>query len=229
MRKILEAGLWSQNPAIVGLLGLCPLLAVSSSLINGLALAVVTTLTLTLSAGLVSILRGLIPEQIRLPIFMLILATLVSVSDLLLEALTPRIHHSIGLFIPLIVTNCVILGRMDGHAYRQTPGRATLDGLAMGLGFSWVLLLLGSIREVLGTGRIMGDAERLFGSGAANWSLLIVPGFEGFLPALMPAGAFLLLGLLLSLVNFLKERSRPATSETTKTARLSPLIPGPRK
>lgn len=217
----LKEGLWSHNPAIISMLGLCPLLAVSNSLVNGLALGVATTFILTLSALLISSLRHRIQEPIRLPLFMFILATQVSLLDQIMEAMAPELHENIGLFIPLIVTNCIILGRMDSYAYRNPPQAAMLDGFFMGLGFSWVLILLGSFREILGTGKVLAHAESFFGSRPIE-GITVIPGFKGFMPALMPAGAFVLLGLLVALKNHLSPKTRkPPTPAKITLSKLS--------
>jgi Na+-translocating ferredoxin:NAD+ oxidoreductase subunit E len=201
IRNTLEEGLWSRNPALIGLLGLCPLLAVSNRLVDALAMGLATTTVLVASTGLISLLKRRISHAVRLPLFMLVMATMVTVSDVLMNALTPEVHRVIGLFIPLIVTNCAILGRVEAFAYRQTVPLALMDGLAMGLGFTWVICLLGGIREVLGTGELFSHAETLFGETARHWTWTMIERFEGIQLALLPAGAFLLLGLILALRN----------------------------
>jgi electron transport complex protein RnfE len=201
LTRLMIDGLWQQNPALVGLLGLCPLLAAGNSLIHGLALGMATTWVLALASALISLLRGRLPDGVRLPLFMLILATVVSLLDRLMEAGFPTLHGSLGLFIPLIITNCVILSRLDRGAYRNPPGIALWSGLWMGLGFSWVLCVLGAIREVIGQGQLLGQADQLFGASAERWTLTLFDGYPGFSPALMPTGAFLLLGLMLAARN----------------------------
>lgn len=207
-------GLWTRNQALVALLGLCPLLAVSTSLIDGLALGLATTATLALSNGVVSALRRRIAREARLPLLVLIMASIVTAIDLAMNAWWHELHGALGLFIPLIVTNCAILGRAEAFASRQPVPRALADGLFMGLGFTLVIVLLGGLREVIGTGRVLDGADRLFGA-AAHWTLEIVPGYGGFLLALLPPGAFIGLGLLVALRNAIVARrqagaSRPA-------------------
>lgn len=217
-------GLWRENPALVGLLGLCPLLAAGNSLINGLALGMATTSVLALASALISVLRGWLSDSVRLPLFMLILATVVSLLDRLLEAGFPTLHATLGLFIPLIITNCVILSRLDRGAYRNPPMIALWSGLWMGFGFSWVLCLLGAIREIIGHGRLLSQADQLFGASAEHWTLTLFEGYKGFSPALMPTGAFLLLGLLLAARNAFSRigsqtaETAPPTVETLRPA-----------
>lgn len=199
----IREGLWSKNPALVGLLGLCPLLAVSTRLVDALAMGLATTTVLTTSAGLISLLKHRIDHAVRLPLFMLVMATMVTLSDVFMNALIPDIHRVIGLFIPLIVTNCAILGRIEACAYRQAVPVALWDGFFMGLGFSWVICLLAALREILGTGQLFRHAETLFGQVAKDWSLTLIAPFEGMQMAVLPAGAFVLLGLLLALRNWL--------------------------
>ena len=205
-------GLWSRNPALVGLLGLCPLLAVSTNVVHALALGIATTAVLWASSGLVSLLKHRIASAVRLPLFMIVLASMVTIADFVMEATIPDIHAVIGLFIPLIVTNCAILGRIEAFAYRQPVALSLADGLFMGLGFTWVICLLGAIREILGTGGLFQDAEQLFGKSASHWTLNLFKDYAGFQVALLPAGAFLILGLLLALRNWLTTHRRPESS-----------------
>lgn len=212
LKTLAEEGLWSRNPALVGLLGLCPLLAVSTNFVNALALGAATTAVLWASSGLISLLKHRIANTVRLPLFMIILASMVTLADFLMEALIPDIHAVIGLFIPLIVTNCAILGRIEAFAYRQSVSLSLADGLFMGLGFTWVICLLGATREILGTGGLFQNAEQLFGQSASDWSLTFFKDYPGFQVALLPAGAFLLLGLLLALRNWLTAQRRSESS-----------------
>jgi len=212
LKTLAEEGLWSRNPALVGLLGLCPLLAVSTNFINALALGVATTLVLWVSSGLISLLKHRIPGTVRLPLFMIVLASMVTIADFVMEALIPDIHRVIGLFIPLIVTNCAILGRIEAFAYRKPVVLSMADGFLMGLGFTWVICLLGAIREILGTGGLFQNAQHLFGETASDWPLTLFHDYMGFQVALLPAGAFLLLGLLLAMRNWLTVPRGPKPS-----------------
>ena len=206
--ELARAGLWTQNQALVALLGLCPLLAVSTSFINGLALGAATTGTLIISNGLISALRFRIAREARLPIFVLLIASTVTAIDLGMNAWFHELHGVLGLFIPLIVTNCAILGRAEAFASRQPVTKALADGLFVGLGFTLVISLLGGFREILGTGRLFGGAENLFGPAAAPWRVQILPEDAGFLLALLPPGAFIGLGLMIAVKNLIDEKRR---------------------
>ncbi len=208
-------GLWTQNQALVALLGLCPLLAVSTSFINGLALGLATSFTLVLSNGLISRLRFLIAREARLPLFVLLIASIVTAIDLSMNAWFHELHGTLGLFIPLIVTNCAILGRAEAFASRQPVLQALADGLFMGLGFTLVIALLGGLREIIGTGRLFSGAEHLFGPTAAGWVLDIFPGHEGLLLALLPPGAFFGLGMMIAVKNLIDEKRRSGDAAST--------------
>ena len=205
--KIIRDGLWHRNQALAALLGLCPLLAVSHSVVNSLGLGIATTTALVLSSGLVSLVRGLVDRDIRLPVFVLIIAANVTAIDLAMDAWFHELHRTLGIFIPLIVTNCAILGRAEAYAYRNPPDRTLLDGLFMGLGFTLVLVLLGAFREILGTGTLLNRAELLFGDAARTWTVQVFENYEGFLLAVLPPGAFLGLGLIIALKNLIDERA----------------------
>lgn len=191
----LRRGLWTSNPALVQLLGLCPLLAVSTSAVNGLSLGVTTTLALLGSNLGVSLSRRYIQREVRLPVYVLILATMVTVVDLCLQAYAPDVHRNLGIFVPLIVTNCAVLARAEAFASRHGPADAAADACAMGLGFALVLTSLGALRELLGTGVIFAGAEQLFGAVGRELRLEVFEG-EGLLVALLPPGAFLTLAAL---------------------------------
>jgi electron transport complex protein RnfE len=194
----LVKGLWKENPIFVQLLGMCPALAVTNSAINGLAMGAATTFVLTGSSLLVSSLRNLIPKQVRITTFIIVIATFVTVADFTLQALAPRVHKELGAFIALIVVNCVILGRQEAFASRNRPRVAVADALGMSLGFSLALLLLGVIREILGSGSLFGVP--LFGDRFEPWVIMI-----------LPPGGFLTLGLLLGIFAVVKERRLRAT------------------
>lgn len=198
-------GLWTDNPALVKLLGLCPLLAVSSTAINALALGIATTFTLLVTNVSVSILRNRILYAIRLPIYVLIIASTVTCIELLMQAFSPALHASLGIFLPLIVTNCLIIGRAEAFASRNAFYPSCIDAMAMGMGFSWVLFCLGAIREVIGHGTLFGNAELLFGKLASNWTLSILPFDYTVLIALLPPGAFIFIGLLLAAKNLVDQ------------------------
>ncbi len=206
-RAITRRGLWDSNPALVQLLGLCPLLAVSNSAINGLSLGLATLLVLTLSNTLISAVRHWLPAVVRMPLYVLLIATLVTVVELLLHAWSNRLYGALGIFIPLIVTNCLLMARAESVAARQPVAHAALDGFMHGLGFLLVLFVLGSLREVLGAGSWLAGAEQLFGPAASALTLQI-SAVPPLLLALLPPGAFVLLGLLVALRNGIANRRK---------------------
>ena len=222
-REITLNGLWKNNPALVQLLGLCPLLGVSNSTVNALGLALATTLVLICSNAAVSLVRGVVNTAVRLPAFVMIIAALTTCIELLMQAYTYELYQILGIFIPLITTNCVILGRADGFAAKHDPARAAYDGLMMGLGFGSVLVLIGAIRELLGTGALFANMHLLFGPMAADWKLTLVHDYRGFLLAILPPGAFIVLGLLIAGKNRIDqiaaERARAAAPEAPAQSR----------
>ncbi|UZT79879.1 electron transport complex subunit E [Ectopseudomonas chengduensis] len=197
-REISLNGLWKNNPALVQLLGLCPLLGVSNSTVNALGLALASAVVLVCSNTAVSLVRGVVNTAVRLPAFVMIIAALTTCIELLMQAYTYELYQILGIFIPLITTNCVILGRADGFAAKHDPARAAYDGLMMGLGFGVVLVLIGAVRELLGTGALLANMHLLFGPIAAEWKLTLVQDYRGFLLAILPPGAFIVLGLLIA-------------------------------
>lgn len=194
-------GLWSENPALVKLLGLCPLLAVSNNATSGLGLGIATLITLIVGNCLTSLLRPILLTSIRIPIYVLIIATTVTILELLIKAWLPDLHSSLGIFLPLIVTNCLIIGRAESFASRHTLRNSLFDALAMGTGFLWVLVILGGLRELVGQGTLLDQASMLFGEQAQSWTLTLFDANQGILLALLPPGAFITLGLLLAAKN----------------------------
>jgi electron transport complex protein RnfE len=194
-------GLWKNNPALVQLLGLCPLLAVTASTVNALGLATATLFVLVVSNTAVSMIRNVVSDTIRLPVFVMIIAAAVTITELLMQAFSYELYQILGIFLPLITTNCIILGRADAFARKNTLLASLYDGLMMGLGFGLVLVLLGAIRELLGTGALFADMQLLFGAGAAQWRLEIFAVDYPFLVAILPPGAFLVTGCLIALKN----------------------------
>ena len=205
-KQILTDGLWRNNPGLIQFLGICPLLAVSNSLINGLGLGLATLAVLILSNLTVSLIKPWVTQDLRLPVFVLVIASLVTLIELTAQAWFFELWLSLGIFIPLIVTNCVILARAETFASRQPPVAAIVDGLAHGLGFAGVLVTLGALREIVGSGRIFDGAEMLFGPAAQNLGVSFTADGNGFLLALLPPGAFLGLALLIALRNSLQQR-----------------------
>ncbi len=202
-KQIIQDGLWSNNPGLVQLLGLCPLLAVTNTVINGLGLGLATILTLVASNGIISLLRHQIPDEARLPVFVMIIASIVTIIELSMNAWFHELYLILGIFIPLIVTNCAITGRAEAFAARNPVGPALLDGLMMGLGFTAVLVLLGAMRELIGQGTLFSQAYLMFGEAARGFTITVIEDYRGFLMALLPPGAFIGLGLIVALKNII--------------------------
>jgi electron transport complex protein RnfE len=215
--EILRAGLRDQNPGLVQLLGLCPLLAVSTSLGSGLGLGLATLAVLTASNLLVSLVGRSLPAEVRIAVFVLLIAALVTAVELALAAWLPGLHAALGIFLPLIVTNCLLLARAEAFASRQPPALALLDGLAMGGGFLLLLVGLGSVRELLGRGSLGGDLHLLFGGSSTTAGLQLFGEQHGFLLALLPPGAFILLGLVLAWRQARRGAGAPAATPATAT------------
>lgn len=218
-QKIVRDGLWHNNQAFVALLGLCPLLAVSNTVINSLGLGLATTAALVFSNVLVSLIRTRLATEIRLPVFVLIIASNVTVIDLLMNAFFHDLHKTLGIFIPLIVTNCAIIGRAEAFASKNTVDRAFMDGLFVGLGFTFALLMLGALREAIGTGALLNRADLMFGETAKNWTLPIFKDYDGFLLAILPPGAFIGLGLLIAVKNLIDAGAKRKTLGKTAPIR----------
>lgn len=191
--QILKNGILNENPTFRLLLGMCPTLAVTTAAMNGLGMGLSTTVVLIGSNVVISALRKVIPDAIRIPAFIVIIASFVTIVQMILEAYVPSLYAALGMYIPLIVVNCIILGRAEAFAYTNTPGDSFFDGLGMGLGFTLALTLLASIREIIGAGTFFGIS--LFGSG-----------YEPALLVIMPAGGFVVFGLLLGLINMLTNK-----------------------
>lgn len=207
-REIVGDGLWTNNQALVALLGLCPLLATTTSATNGLGMGLATTAVLVLSNLTISLIRNLVRPEIRLPVFVLVIASFVTAVELCMQAYFYELHKVLGLFIPLIVTNCAIIGRAEAFASKNSVDRALVDGLGMGIGFTLVLMTLGGLREFVGQGTLFHQAHLLLGEAAQGLSLSLGPDFEGALLAILPPGAFIGLGLLIALKNLIDKRLR---------------------
>ncbi len=207
--NIWRNGLWDNNPGLVQLLGLCPLLAISSTTVNGLGLGLATTVVLLVTSAAVSLLRSALAPEIRIPAFVLIIATTVTAVDLVLQAWLHDLSRTLGIFVPLIVTNCTILARAEAFASRRPLAAAVHDGLAQGVGFAAVLILLGAGRELVGHGTILADLDLLLGERFADFSVQVLPFDSGLLIALLPPGAFIGLGLMVALRQHLIQRSQP--------------------
>ena len=213
--EITRNGLWNNNVALVQLLGLCPLLAVTSTTINGIGLGIATLVTLVLSNTLVSLVRDVVRQEVRLPVFVLIIASIVTMIELVMKAWFYELYLVLGIFIPLIVTNCSIIGRAEGFASKNPVGISALDGFMMGLGFLIVLTLLGMLREVVGFGTLFAQAELMFGPAAQALKVTLADGYDGFLLAILPPGAFFGLALLIVGKNLIEDRIRTTSAALT--------------
>ena len=219
-RDLTIDGLWKNNPAFVQLLGLCPLLAVSNTVINALGMGLATILVLTGSNFVVSLIRHRTRAEIRIPIFVMVIAALVTAVELLMNAYLHQLYLVLGIFIPLITTNCIILGRAEAFASKNDVARASFDGFIMGVGFAAALVALGGLRELLAQGTLLDGAELMFGSAAESWTMTLIPNFHGLLLAALPPGAFIGLGLLIAAKNGLDRRQarRAAVAATAAPA-----------
>ena len=204
--RIIKDGLWSKNVATVQVLGLCPLLAVTGSVVNAIGLGLATTAVLVGSNSLVSLIRGGVNDAIRLPVFVMIIAALTTCTEFIMQAYTFELFQILGIFIPLIVTNCCILGRADGFARKNPILPSILDGLMMGVGFMIVLILLGAFREMLGQGTLFANMDLIFGSIAESWTITIFEDFPGILFIALPPGAFFGLGLIIAIKNVINDK-----------------------
>lgn len=205
--RIAHDGLWKNNPAMVQLLGLCPLLATSSTVINATGMALATLFVILFTNVLISGIRAHTRKEIRIPVFVMIIAAAVTAVELFMNAWLHELYLRLGIFIPLITTNCMILGRAEAFASKNPIPRAAFDGLMMGAGFGLVLVALGAVREAIGQGTLLAGAEALFGPAASTWELQLIPGFEGWLLLVLPPGAFIGLGLLVAAKQWLDLRN----------------------
>ena len=217
-RDLSLQGLWKNNPALVQLFGLCPLLAVTATFINGLGLGIATLLVLVGSNVTVSLVRNIVRNEIRIPVFVMIIASFVTIVQLLMNAYTYDLYLALGIFIPLIVTNCAIIGRAEAFASKNAPLAAAYDGVMMGLGFTAVLVVLGGMREILGAGTLFAGADRLFGDIATNWTITLFETDAPFLLAILPPGAFLGMGLLIAIKNIIDAKLAKKAEVTTVKA-----------
>lgn len=207
VKDILYNGLWKQNTGVVQLLGMCPLLAVSNSVVNAISLGLATTVVMALSGASISPIRNFVPNEIRIPVYILIIAMLVTVVQYVMNAYMYSMYIVLGIFIPLIVTNCIVLARIEAFAGKNPVLPAALDGFAMGMGLTTVLMVLGGIREIFGHGTLFSGLELVLGEAAKGWVITVVPDYHGFLFAILPPGAFIGLGLLIAGKNYLTLRA----------------------
>jgi electron transport complex protein RnfE len=222
-RKITRDGLWDNNIVFSQSIGLCPLLAVTGTAVNGLGMGLATTAVMVVCSALVSRTRLLIPPEIRIPIFVVLIAMVVTLVDMLMNAWLHEMHKVLGLFIPLIVTNCAILGRVEAYASRKPVPEAAMDGLMMGLGFTLALVVLGAAREILGAGTLFANASLLLGESFAWMETMLIEKYRGFLLMALPPGGFLMLGFILAgkkiLDRKLQARSKDVSIDLAETIR----------
>ncbi|RUM78656.1 MAG: electron transport complex subunit RsxE [Candidatus Thioglobus sp.] len=224
--KIAKNGLWDNNQALVALLGLCPLLAVTNNVVNSIALGLATTFVLVASNTTISIFRNYISKEVRIPIFVLLIASFVTIVELTMQSYFYDLYLILGIFVPLIVTNCAILGRAEAFASKNTWGKSALDGLMMGIGFSIILIILGGMRELIGSGTLFDQSALLLGSLGDTLSITVFEDYQGTLLAILPPGAFIGLGLIVAVKNFIDlkavERSKSViVNESVEIASLS--------
>ncbi len=220
MLTISKSGLWTNNVALVQLLGLCPLLAVTGTIINGLGLGIATLITLVLSNSIVSLIRPWLKSEIRIPIFVLIIASIVTAIELIMNAWFHELYLILGIFIPLIVTNCSIIARAEAFASKNNLLDSAVDGFMMGLGFTLVLVVLGGLRELIGFGTLFANAQLMFGSMGESMTITFSENYPGFLLAVLPPGAFIGLGLLIAIKNVIEKRR--GTQQTISIANVEP-------
>ncbi|MBH0043790.1 MULTISPECIES: electron transport complex subunit E [unclassified Pseudoalteromonas] len=228
LKTLYKEGVWVNNPALVQLLGLCPLLAVTSTVTNALGLGLATLLVLIGSNVTVSVVRNWVPKDIRIPVFVMIIAGFVTIVQLLMNAYTFGLYQSLGIFIPLIVTNCAIIGRAEAYASKNPVHLSAFDGLMMGLGFMAVLLVLGTMRELIGQGTLFDGADLLLGPWAQSLRIEVFNFDNQFLLAILPPGAFLGLGLLIAAKNVIDAQIKskqiaPPEAEKGPRARVTSL------
>ena len=221
-RDIVSNSLWKQNPGLVQLLGLCPLLAMSNSIVNAAGLGIATILVMTLSSAMIALQRGFIPYEIRIPVFILVIAALVTGVDLAMNAWLHNLYNVLGIFIPLIVTNCIVLARVEAFAAKNPPLAAALDGAMMGLGLTLVLVALGAVREFAGGGTLFAGIEMVIpGTRAVQ---ILPEDYPGFLVAILPPGAFFSLAFLIALRNWIDARANERARNQTPAA--TPALEG---
>ena len=205
-KKIIGNGLWKNNQALVALLGLCPLLAVTNNVVNAITLGLATTFVLVASNLSVSLFRNHIRKEVRIPIFVLLIASFVTLVDLIMQSFFYDMYLILGIFVPLIVTNCAILARAEAFASKNTWDKSVIDGLMMGIGFTLVLVLLGAMREIIGNGTLFDQADLIVGDLGLNLKVILIDQYQGTLIALLPPGAFIGLGLIVALKNLIDSR-----------------------
>jgi len=221
-KRIIRDGLWDNNVTFSQMLALCPLLAVTGTATNGLGMGLATLVVLVLSNMAISVLRGIITQEIRIPVFVLIIAVIVTLVDMSMNAWVHDLHKILGLFVPLIVTNCAILGRAESFAFKNPVMPSIVDGFMMGLGFTLALVILGTVREIIGSGTLFANASLLLGQAFSFMELTIIPHYRGFLLMILPPGGFLALGFLLAGKRVLDQRIQQAATAKAEKTDISP-------
>lgn len=225
-KRIARDGIWDNNVVFSQMLALCPLLAVTGTATNGLGMGLASLVVMVSSGLVISLLRGIITQEIRIPVFVLIIATIVTLVDMSMNAWLHDLHKVLGLFVPLIVTNCAILGRAESFAFRNPVTPSFFDGLMMGLGFTFALVLLGAIREMIGSGTLFANAPLLLGDAFSFLELTLIPEYHGFLLMILPPGGFLALGFLLAAKRVIDQRVQKKKVVTLNDPEISPKNEG---
>ncbi len=197
-KKIMRNGIWDNNIVLTQSLALCPALAVTSTATNGIGMGLATTAVLIASNFIVSVSRGIITPEVRIPVFVLLFASIVTLVDMFMNAYLHELYKVLGLFISLIVTNCALLGRAEAFAFRQPVADSVLDGLMTGLGFTLALVMLAGVREIFGSGTLFADASLMFGEAFKVIEVTIIPEYSGFLLMILPPGGFIAMGFILA-------------------------------
>lgn len=224
-KRIAGDGIWNNNVVFSQMLALCPLLAVTSTATNGLGMGMASLVVMLLSGLIISALRNAITPEIRIPVFVLIIATIVTLVDMSMNAWLHDLHKVLGLFVPLIVTNCAILGRAESFAFRNQVTPSVFDGLMMGLGFTLALVILGAAREIIGSGTLFANASLLLGNAFSFMELTLIPNYSGFLLMILPPGGFLMLGFLLAgkrIIDVRIQANKAAVKESMSTMDAEP-------
>lgn len=212
--KLFRDGLWDQNVVFAQLLAMCPVMAVTTSGTNGLGMGLATTAVLVLANMLISAIRNLVSDQVRIPVFVVVIATLVTLVDMALNAWLHELYKVLGLFIALIVVNCAILGRAEAFASKNGVVASAVDGLAMGFGFTLALTVMGLVRELVGSGTLFAQASLLLGPAFSFLEVKVIPDYGGVLMMILPPGGFLVLGGLLAVKRLIDRRLAKAACPT---------------
>ncbi len=224
-REIIINGIWKQNPSMVQILGMCPVLAISTNITNALGLGIATALVMAFSNAGVSLVRNHVTPDTRIPVFILIIAALVTIIDMVMNAFIHPLYLVLGIFIPLIVTNCIVLARTEAFASKNPVLPSLVDGLMMGIGVTLVLVVLGAIRELIGKGTLLSGIDLALGPIAKHWVIHVIPNYPGFLLSILPPGAFFGLGLIIATRNWIDQRNKQKTSQQMVNVNLDASAP----